>query len=345
MVRGAWVAKYDPTHADREKQLDPVDRRFGRSDVYADYSWADPGRALGEPWIHSWLMRGAVAGIAKMDVGDLVFPVRTSWKTTDSGWLQRRTIIGVWFVEATATWPERNANGAIAWYGLAACFPLRRFDFPVPIEATGDIDQAFDAVAAFHDRSRKALIELTADEALAVARACGQPAAVLNEPDPDRLAPIVAGLDLGPPTVVRKRILEGARAAAHRSSVEKAARDVVVAGLRRARMGVVSTESRRGLGSDLWARAIEANGSVTEVRIEVKGLSGREPWRARLTQSEVDAARSDNGLGRWWLAIVTRALRADRKQHWLTGSEAARVFTVPTGDGHFTADVTATAAL
>jgi hypothetical protein len=63
----------------------------------------------------------------------------------------------------------------------AACFPLRRFDFPVPIEATADIDRAFDGVDPFHDRSRKALVQLADDEALAVTRACGLPAGILTE--------------------------------------------------------------------------------------------------------------------------------------------------------------------
>lgn len=338
VVRGAWVAKYDPTRAEREKLLGPMEQLVEHSDVYADFSWADPGKAIGEAWIHSWLMRGAGRGIASMDIGDLVFPVRTGWMKTDGGWLQRRTIVGVWFVDATATWPEEDANGRTAWYSEAACFPLRRFDFPVPVEATADIDQAFDKVRAFHDRSRQALIELTVNEALAVARACGLPASVLTDPDPNQLAPVLVGLDLGPPTVVRKRILDGARAAAHRSSVEKAARDVIVARLRGVRMGVVSTEKERGLGSDLWTRAIEADGTVTDVRIEVKGLAGSNPWQARLTQSEVAAARADNGNGGWWLAIVTRALRPDRMERWLTSEEAARVFTLAAGHGHFTAD-------
>jgi len=103
-------------------------------------------------------------------------------------------------------------------------------------------------------------------------------------------------------------------------------------------MGVVSTEKKKGLGSDLWARAIEADNTVTDVRIELKGLSGSDPWRAHLTQSQVDEAQKDNGSGGWWLVIVTRALRADRKEYWLTSDEAARVFTVATGDGQFTAD-------
>ena len=331
-------AKYNPTRAEREQLLDPMDRSVEHSDVFADFSWADPGKAIGEPWIHSWLIRGGRGGIASMDIGDLVFPVRTAWKKTDCGWLQRRTVVGVWFVDATASWPEEDIYGRSVWYSEAACFPLRRFDFPVPVDATAVIDQQFYAVNAFHDRSRKALIELTAKEALAIARACGLPASVLTEPDPIRLVPILSGLDLGPPTVVRRRILDGARASAHRRSVEKAARDVVVAGLHRVRMGVVSTEMEKGLGSDLWAQAIEADNTVTDVRIEVKGLSGGDPWQARLTRSEVMAARADNGSGRWWLVIVTWALRSDRKEHWLTSDEAAQVFTVATGDGHFTSD-------
>ncbi len=78
VMRGAWVAEYDPTRADREQLLHPMDRNIERSDVYADLSWGDPVRAIGEPWIPSWLMRGAAAGIVAMNIGDLVFPVRAS---------------------------------------------------------------------------------------------------------------------------------------------------------------------------------------------------------------------------------------------------------------------------
>lgn len=87
------------------------------------------------------------------------------------------------------------------------------------------------------------------------------PAAMLSEPDPDRLAPLAAQLDLGPPTVVRKRILDGARAVAHRDAVEASARDVAVEALRKQRFGVGSTQEFRGVGSDLWARGREPDGS------------------------------------------------------------------------------------
>jgi hypothetical protein len=313
--------------------------------VYVDYPWRRPADALQAPWIHSWLMRGAAAGIAAMDIGDLVIPMRTAWLVTDGGWLRRRTLVGVWFVDATTTWPGYDSNGKLRWYSDATSFPLRRFDFPVPVEATADVDADFDAVAAFHDRSRKALVELSEREALAVARACGLPAAVLSERDPDCLAPLIAGLDLGPPTVVRKRIVDGARAAAHRTSVERAARDVVVGVLRRGRFGVVSTERKRGFGSDLWGRAVESNGTTRDLRVEVKGLSGEDPWAARLTRAELAAARAAAGSDTWWLVIVTRALRPDCRQWWLTADEAAAVFTVDTGGGHFAADTIAAAAL
>jgi hypothetical protein len=110
-------------------------------------------------------------------------------------------------------------------------------------------------------------------------------------------------------------------------------------------MGVVSTELERGLGSDLWARALEADGTVTDMRIEVKGLSGKDPWQARLTHSELTAARADQNRGAWWLVIVTRALRKDRTVRWLTSGEAAKVFNVAAGHGHFTADRAAAASL
>lgn len=104
---------------------------------------------------------------------------------------------------------------------------------------------------------------------------------------------------------------------------------------------IVSEDSDRTCGH----AESKPTGRITEVRIEVKGLSGADPWQARLTQSEVTAAQRDAGSGRWWLAIVTRALRPDRRQRWLSGSEVAAVFTVATGDGHYTADRAVAATL
>ena len=74
------------------------------------------------------------------------------------------------------------------------------------------------------------------------------------------------------------------------------------------------------------------------MRVEVKGLSGTDPWQARLTRNERDAAVVDAGQGGWWLLIVTHALRADAKSHWLTSAEAATVFTVADGGGIYTSD-------
>jgi hypothetical protein len=333
VVRSAWVAKYDPNRAEREKLLDPIDRSVGHSDVFRDVSWADPRKALAEPWIHSSLMRGAGVGIPQLDYGDLIFPMRTDWLPGDPAQLSRRSLVGVWWFESRLDEWDIDQNGRVRWYTSAATFPLRRFNFPVPIAATADIDAKFDKVGAFHDRSRASFLALTDDEAVAVARACGLPAGILTEPDPDMLVPLLAGLDLGPPTRVRRRILEGARAAAHRSSVEKAARDVAVGELRRARFAVASTELERGLGSDLWARSLDAVGQLIDIRVEVKGLSGSDPWAARLTRSEHSMAVSDAGKGGWWLAIVNRALRPDRQQRWLSSAEAARVFSVAKENG------------
>lgn len=86
------------------------------------------------------------------------------------------------------------------------------------------------------------------------------------------------------------------------------------------------------------ARAIERDGSVTDVRMEFKGLSGADPFAATLTQSEVDAAAAAGDAGTWWLLIATRALGDDPRTLWLTGRETAAVFTVPAGPGRWSAD-------
>lgn len=284
VVRGGWVAKYDPTRAEREKHLPAADRAVENSDAWHDFAWSAPAVALNEPWIHSWLMHGAVKGLNTAQPGDLVFVMRPGHLDNDVPWLARRTIIGVWWIESIASWTEDLGGGRSADFSDAACFPIRRFNFPVPIVQTGHMDPAFDRIAALRDRSRRAMIELSPDEALSMARACGLPAAVLSEPDENRLAPLCAGLDLGPASAVRQRILLGAKAVAHRDAVQAAARDVVVAALRRVKFGVVSTEDKRGIGSDLWARCYESNRSITHIRIEVKGLSGADPWAASLTE-------------------------------------------------------------
>jgi hypothetical protein len=333
LARRAWIAKYDPTRAEREKQLDPMDRTIEHSDVFADPSWSDPAKALGEPWLHSWLMRGAAKLLPDVAFGDLVFVIRTDHLLGDPVLLKRRTIVGVWWFEARIDEWYYDDAGRIRWVSMGATFPLRRFNFPVPILATGDEDAAFHNVAAFRDLSRASFLDLTPDEAVAVTRACGLPAAVLTEPDPDRLAGIVSGLDLGPPTLVRRRILEGARGSAHRISVEKAAIDVALDELRRARFSVVSTEKQRGIGSDLWAQSVDASGNIISARVEVKGLSGASWKSARLTRSERDAAVADAGRSGWWLLIVTRALSTANEQRWLSSAEAAKVFSIPTDGG------------
>jgi len=81
--------------------------------------------------------------------------------------------------------------------------------------------------------------------------------------------------------------------------------------------GVGSTQEFRGVGSDLWASGREPDGSYTDVRAEVKGISGSNPWAAVVTESEVIAAGTDADTGQWWLLIVTDALNENRTSWWL----------------------------
>lgn len=331
-ARRAWVAKYDPRRALTDPDID-------YSDVYRDFTWGDPATAIQEPWIDTLLMRGVLEVAPEVHFGDVVFAMRTQWldSDTDSPWLRRRCLVGLWFVEAITSYPAwHGSSGPRIEYEIA-CQPIRRFDFPVPVEATSDQDHEFADAQAFRDRARRSFLGINSQEAVAVTRNCGLPVEVLTEPDPDRLTAIVANLDLGPPTTVRRRILEGARGAAHRKSVEASARDVAVAALNHEGFGVVSTEKQRGLGSDLWAKAIEHDNTETDIRVEVKGLSGKDPWAAHLTWSEIDAAQKGRGSNDWWLVIVTKALRKDRKAMWLTADQVAAIF-VEERSGHYTAD-------
>jgi len=315
-----------------------LQRQIANSDVWRDFDWGRPSRALAEPWVSSWLLRGAPEGLLAAQVGDLVFVLRSDYLPgVDHPWLARRAVVGLWWVESISEWTEQTPSGPLDC-AEAACFPVRRFDFPVPVIQTGQMDKHFYKIKTLRDRSRRAMMRLTDQEALAMARNCGLPAAVLTEPDPDRLAPLCAGLDLGPPDMVRRRIQQGAKAVAHRDAVEASARDVAVAALRREGFGVVSTENRRGVGSDLWAAGCEADGTETHVRVEVKGLSGNDPWAAVLTTSERNAAVADHGVGGWWLLIVTNAARSDRAPLWVSGTEVAAVYSKPAGPGRWVAD-------
>jgi len=62
----------------------------------------------------------------------------------------------------------------------------------------------------------------------------------------------------------RRRVIQSPRAAAHRKKVEVAAVTFDRAALRKARFNVISTEDRRKVGSDLWARAVEGDGNVLD---------------------------------------------------------------------------------
>ena len=113
----------------------------------------------------------------------------------DHPWLTRRAVVVLWWVESISEWTEHTPSGPLDC-AETACFPVRRFDFPVPVIQTGQMDKQYYKIKTLRDRSRRAMMRLTDQEALAMARNCGLPAAVLTEPDPDRLAPLCAGLDL-----------------------------------------------------------------------------------------------------------------------------------------------------
>ncbi len=326
LCRNAWVAKYNPTRAN-------TDASVGASDVYNDFPWGDPAAAIADPWIHSERMRSVSGAANNIGLGDLIFAMRTMWDKSEDAWLKRRCLVGVWYVECATFYPVAGVNANVKWVYEYSCVPIKRFDFPVPIVATGQQDAEFFDVEAFRDRSRRAFIGLSAQEALTVARDCGLPATFLTESDPGKLVEISAGLDLGPPTAVRRRILEGARAVAHKKSVEASAVTVVVNTMGSQIFGMASREHERGIGYDLDAVAVEHDGSMTEVHIEVKGLSGTDPWNARLTESEIAAAKTshanqDGKAGSWWLVVVTNALNANCKDHWISARVAASVFTV-----------------
>lgn len=338
--RRAWLAKYRPSRAADAGTVGAAGRQVAYSDVIADYPWGDTREALRTRWITSDLLRGAGKQLPIVQPGDLVFVMRTDFAPVDVGMLRRPTIVGVWWFESRIDWWDVTfPSGRTRWVSEGVCFPLRRFDFPVPTEATGAADAAFFRIGALRDRSQQAFMPLSAAETVAMARACGLPAVALTEPDPDRLAVALRDVDLGPPTHVRQRILDGARASAHRRSVELAARDVVVAGLRRVRFSVLSTELQKGVGSDLWGRAVTADGEPYDVRVEVKGLSGANPWAAALTTAERDAAVRAAATGQpWWLVIVTHALHPTPTQRWLDAAETAAIFRVPAGPGRWSAD-------
>ncbi|MGJ9402428.1 hypothetical protein [Arthrobacter sp. KK5.5] len=345
VVRAAWVAKYNPTRAQQEAHLPVADPSVLASDVWQDFEWADPLEAIRDPWINSQLMRGSKEELEKANPGDLVFVMRTEHLDQDVHQLARRTVVGLWWIESIKTGTYDDGNGNAREYVEAAGFPIRRFDFPVPVVETGQMDADFERIAALRDRRRRAFIELSPAEALHMARACGLPASVLSETDHHRLAPLCARLKLGPPWEVEKRIRDGAKAVDHRNKVEANARNTAVKALRRERFAVVSTEDERGAngpGADLWGRSYEVDGSVSEVRVEVKGTGTSNPWGVSLTHHERRAAEEDLNVGQWWMLIVTHARRPDRKEHWLTSEEAVRKFSIKDQQGRWVADSSVT---
>ena len=292
------------------------------TDVFADFSWNDPALALNEPWLHSWLMRGGDQ-IQSMDVGDLVFPTRTSSaahrRRLASSPDRSRRVVGRRRCDRAN---ERKRERPEFHRDMLPPAPLR---LPRAGQRNPSIDQAFD-IAAFRDRSRKALLELDVPDALAIVRACGLPAEVLTEPDPDQLAPLIAGLDLGPPTVVRKRILDGVRASAHKRSVESAARAVAVRGLRQT--------GQQWSPQKANAESAQICGHVASIRAAPMTFASRSrdspgPTRGRHGSRPPNATQPSRTLDE---AVVASnpshpgALRTDAKSHWLRSDEAANVF-------------------
>lgn len=334
IARSGWIAKFRPNAVNPEYD-------FGETDVFWKFPWNDVPAALDGAWIGPWL-RGAQkalrttskpSGAPVMQPGDLVFLMRTDHANEDPAQLRRLSIVGVTWVESTASHFE-NSHGALIAKPNAILFPLRRFDFPVPIKETRAADPGFNGVRALSDTSRLGLIPLALDELMAVTRACGLPAGILAEVDPNQLVSHVLGMDCGPPQKVRRRILEGARAVDHRDHVEHAARSTVVRALTRAGMGVRSVESCRGAsgyGADLVADCVE--GSARRRRFfEVKGLSGSNPLSASITRHQKDFAEKARGTDAWWLVIVTNALHQPDQAIWLSADDVLAIFT-QTRDG------------
>lgn len=336
IVRSGFVAKYDPNHRDRGTD-------FSATDPCWEFPWRRPKEALDGPWVrprHKGLQRSFDAGSVLH--GDLVFLFRTGGRRPNEGkshtWLNRKTIVGLCWAESVLTDDPDGGGPAIT------LFPIRLFNFPVPIKQTGQQDSSFEAVYAFRDRARLGFLELSPHELLTVTRDCGLPVDILTEPDPNLLAPLGQGLDLGPPDVVRRRILEGARAQDHRDRVERRAVTHVVRRLRSRRWGVADTQKIRGAegpGADLWVNAEDKkDGNASSHRIEVKGTAGSKPWGVRLTKNEREAARrAIQGGDSWWLVVVTDVLHDKPAETWFSASSTLAVFSIADRSGEvFSAD-------
>ena len=108
VVRGAWVAKFNPKRAQKEAHRPAANRDVVASDVWWDYKWADPSQAMMEPWIHSWLMHLSEDGLRVVNRGDLVLVMRTEHLTNDVPQLARRTIGGLRWLESISSAARRN---------------------------------------------------------------------------------------------------------------------------------------------------------------------------------------------------------------------------------------------
>ena len=114
LVRSAWIAKFDPTLAIRERKKPAAQRKVRRSDPVG-VDWADPIAQLQWPWIHSHLMKGATKGIPGLDFGDVIFVMRTLHLPGDRPLLARPCLVGVWWFEARADNWFRDQHGRQRW--------------------------------------------------------------------------------------------------------------------------------------------------------------------------------------------------------------------------------------
>ena len=314
--RAAWIARFNPGLS-----LGP-NAVFDDSDPMSFYSWGDPRNALtwaqlsGEPCRtsqakpHSGSHRTVVNLIADVAVGDLVFVLRTPPTDINKksvpdplGWRRQAHLVGVWWVEAKASYPSVDG-----WtYPLAYCVPLVLFDEPVPVAMAREWVPELSSVTGLSLPG--GIKSVTEGQAAVLAGACSLPMEIFTVDNADlpALATALRSLDTGPVQPMRRYMVDADARYERTRDIELAAM-VAVKDLYLSQGYAVADVSRsRRIGYDLAVGHPSCESIVMQV--EVKGTDKATDAGVMLTSHEFDAARQsiDARNQRWWMYTVTKA--------------------------------------
>lgn len=314
--RTSWLARFNPGLS-----LGP-DAVFDESDPMTFYPWEDPMRALtwaqlsGEPYRtsqaepYSGAHRTVVNLIADVAVGDLVFVLRTPPTDINKksmpdplGWRRQAHLVGVWWVEAKASYP--SIDGWI--YPLAYCAPLVLLDEPVPVSMAREWVPELSDVSGL--RVPGGIKSVTEGQAAVLAAACSLPTEILTVDNADlpALATALRSLDTGPVQPLRRYLADATARYERTRDIELAAMVAVKDLYLNKGFAVADVSRSRRIGYDLAVGHPSCESVVMQV--EVKGTDKASDTGVMITSHEFEAAREsiDARNRRWWLYTVTKA--------------------------------------